>query len=68
VSVETVETLDELYCMYFDLIGKEVERTDALLAADDLEEKKLLAHQAMHYSREASAIAKAIKEIEDFKE
>jgi hypothetical protein len=63
--LNTSQELDELYSIYKALIRKEIQCTDALLETEDLEEKKELASQAMRYSKEASAVARAIKEIED---
>ena len=67
-SLETIEELDELYRIYFGLIRKEIECTDKLLATDDLGETHEYASETLRYSREASAVARAIKDIEDFKE
>ncbi len=65
MTVETTHELDELYSVYFSLIRKEVECTNKLLATRDTKERNAFIEKAMEYSREASAIAKAIKEIED---
>jgi len=65
MTVETTRELDGLYSSYFSLIREEVECTDKLLATRDIKERNAFIEKAMEYSREASAIAKAIKEIED---
>ena len=65
---EITQELDELYSVYKSLIGKEIECTNKLLAATDIEKRNAFIDQAMRYSREASAVAKAIKEIEDHQE
>ena len=66
--LDTVRELDELYTIYKSLIGKEVQCTDKIFETDDLEEKKRFARQAMRFSKEASSVARAIKEIEDSSE
>ena len=65
MGVEPTQELDELYAVYKSLIGKEIECTGKALQASTLEERNTLIDNARRFSREASALAMAIKAIED---
>ena len=60
--------MDRLYDIYFDLLGKEIEYSNKLLATKNAEKKIAFIDKTLRYSREASVVAKAIKEIEDHEE
>lgn len=65
MSLETPQELDELYSVYKSLIRKEIECTDKVLSAKTIEERNAFIEKAMRFSKEASSVARAIKEIED---
>jgi hypothetical protein len=65
MSLETTQELDELYSVYKSLVRKEIECTDELLSAKTIEERNAFIEKAMRFSKEASSVARAIKEIED---
>ncbi len=68
MSLETTQELDELYSTYKSLLGKEIQCTNELLSAKTIEERNECIKKAMRFSKEASSVAKAIKEIEDSSE
>jgi hypothetical protein len=65
MELETTQELDELYSVYKSLVKKEIECTDKVLSAKTIEERNKLIEKAARISKEASSVAKAIKEIED---
>jgi hypothetical protein len=65
MSLETTQELDKLYSVYKSLVGKEIECTNKVLSSKTIEERNACIEKAMRFSREASSVARAIKEIED---
>ena len=64
IIMETTQELDELYSIYKSLVGKEIDCTNKLLAAKDIEERNAFIDKARRFSMDASAVAKAIKDID----
>ncbi len=65
MGLETTQELDELYSIYKSLLKKEIESTIKVLAAKTIEERNALIEKTIRFSKEASSVARAIKEIED---
>nr|MDO8085434.1 hypothetical protein [Candidatus Sigynarchaeum springense] len=65
MDLEMTEELGELYSVYKSLLKKEIECTNKVLAAKTIDERNAFIEKATRFSKEASSVARVIKEIED---
>jgi hypothetical protein len=65
MDLEMTQELGELYSVYKSLLKKEIECTNMALAAKTIEQRNAFIEKATRFSKEASSVARVIKEIED---